>query len=126
MHEPRVHRRSRRSRPAAPATKKSARGKSPGRAAAVAAPAAAAPAPAAAAPTPAPAPAVKKARAKSPARKQTGIKVGTIVLAKFMDGHKYKATVEFINGDSCVIAWEDNDTRDTVKLLENLAVWHSK
>jgi hypothetical protein len=106
--------------PAAPATPgpatRKARGKSPGPAAAAAG----------AVPVAAAASAVKKARAKSPARKQSDINVGTIFLAKFTDGKKYKATVESINGDSCVIAWEDGDLTDTVKLLENLAVWHSK
>jgi hypothetical protein len=102
----------------APATKKNARGKSPGPAAAPDAPAAPVPA--------APAAPAKKARAKSPAPKKTDIKVGKIVLAKFMDGQKYKAEVVSINGDSCVIAWEDGDLNDTVKLLKNLTVWHSK
>lgn len=91
-----------------------------------AAPAApAAPVPAAPAAAAAPVTA-KKARAKSPAPKKTGINVGTIVLAKFTDGQKYKAKVVSINGDSCVIAWEDGDLNDTVKLLKNLTVWHSK
>jgi hypothetical protein len=92
----------------------------------------AAPVPAAPAAPDAPAaPAAKKvratsARAKSPAPKKTGINVSTVVLAKFTDGQKYKAKVVSINGDSCVIAWEDGDLTDTVKLLKDLAVWHSK
>jgi hypothetical protein len=68
--------------PAAPATPgpttRNARDKSPGPAAAAAG----------AVPAAAAASAVKKARTKSPARKQSDINVGTIVLSKFTDGNK--------------------------------------
>ena len=132
--------------PAAPATPapavKKARGKSPGRAVAAPAPAPAAPAPAPAAPAPAaaapapapapktaaraksPAPAVKKAPAKSPAREQAVIKVGTKVLSKHKDHgeKKFAATVVSILGVWCVIAWADNDITDNLKHVDDLTV----
>jgi len=124
----------------APATKKNARGKSPGPAAAPDAPAApAAPVPAApaapAAPVPgSPATPAKKARAKSPARaksqvhQQPGILVGKSVRSMHAahGKKKYKATVVSITGDWCVIKWEDDDTTDTRKHVNELTLLHDE
>jgi hypothetical protein len=119
---------------AAPAPVKKARGKSPGPAPAAAAPDASVPA-APAAPVPgSPAAPAKKARAasaraKSPrakAPKKTGINIGDSVLARHADGHKYNATVTAINGDSYVIAWQDDDPTDTVKTLKEMKLFHDE
>jgi hypothetical protein len=79
--------------------------------------------------TAAPAPA-KKARAKSPApakspaRKESGIKVGKSVKSKHAEhgNVQYEAEVVSIIGVWCVIKWKDNDTTDTVKHVDELTL----
>ena len=70
----------------------------------------------------------KNARAKSPRAKRAvhyespGIEEGTEVLAMHVKYGKKKflAMVMSIDGDSCVIAWADGDTTDTVKQIKDL------
>jgi hypothetical protein len=92
-------------------------------------------APVPAAPVPdAPAAPAKKARAKSPARaksqvhQQPGILVGKSVRCMHATHgkKKYKATVVSIIGDWCVIKWEDKDTTDTLKHVDELTLLHDE
>jgi hypothetical protein len=83
-----------------------------------------APAPAPA-PAPAAVPAAKKGtRAKSPARKQSVIEVGTDVLSRHVThGNKqYTVMVVSIDEDSYVIVWKDNDKTDTLKQRKDLTL----
>ena len=95
-----------------------------------------APAPSVDTPAPAPAPApakspalaaaaapAKKARGKSPARKQADvIAVGTRVLAKYPRfAKRFAAKVVSMNQDgTCVIAWDDGDVNHTTKNTQDL------
>jgi hypothetical protein len=71
-----------------------------------------------------PAPAVKKAPAKSPAREQSVIEVGTEVLCRHVahGNIKYAATVVSIIGDWYIIKWEDKDTTDNLKHVDELTL----
>jgi hypothetical protein len=66
----------------------------------------------------------QKARAKSPARKESGIQVGTHVLARypgFPQAKRFAATVVSVNQDgTCVIAWADGDVNHTTKNTQDL------
>lgn len=73
----------------------------------------------------------KSARAKSPRAKRPvhyespGIEEGTEVIAMHVKYGKKKflAMVMSIDGDSCVIAWADGDTTDTLKQIKDLELY---
>ncbi len=92
-----------------------------------------APVPAPAPDAPAPAPAKKSrakspAPAKSPAHKESGIKVGKRVLTRHaaQGNSQYAVKVVSIDGDSCVIVWKDGDITDTLKQRKDLTLCSTK
>eukprot|EP00961_Rhodomonas_salina_P105245 1417540-Rhodomonas_salina.2 len=50
------------------------------------------------------------------------LRVGDKVFGHYQDGHWYSAEIVELFGDKFVVAWDDGDTEDTLKLREDLRI----